>query len=45
MANYAKLVVFQKADELAYQIYKATEHFPIAEIYGLTSQLNGKPTF
>ena len=37
--GYKKLVVWQKADELAYQIYLATKSFPKEEIYGITSQL------
>jgi four helix bundle protein len=39
MANYKDLIVFQKADELAFQIYKATEKFPKSEMFGLTSQI------
>ena len=39
MAKHQDLIVFQKADELAYQIYKATEHFPKTEMYSLTSQI------
>ena len=39
MANYKKLIVFQKADELAFKVYEATKSFPKEEIYGLTSQL------
>jgi four helix bundle protein len=39
MAKHHDLVVFQKADELAFKIYKLTEEFPKAEIFGLTSQL------
>jgi four helix bundle protein len=39
MANYNDLIVFMKADELAFQIYKATEAFPKAEMFGLTSQI------
>jgi len=39
MPNYKDLIVFQKADELAFQIYKATDKFPKAEIFGLTSQI------
>jgi four helix bundle protein len=39
MANYNDLIVFRKADELAFQIYKATEAFPKAEMFGLTSQI------
>jgi four helix bundle protein len=39
MANYKNLIVFQKADELTFQIYKLTEAFPRSEIFGLTSQI------
>ena len=39
MANYRDLIVFQKADELAFQIYKLTEKFPKSEMFGLTSQI------
>ena len=39
MANYKDLIVFQKADALAYRIYKATEPFPKSEMFGLTSQI------
>jgi four helix bundle protein len=39
MANYKTLIVFQKADELALRLYKATESFPKSEIFGVTSQL------
>lgn len=37
--GYQKLIVWQKADELAYQIYLTTENFPKKEQYGLTSQI------
>lgn len=37
--GHKKLIVWQKADELAYQIYLATKNFPKEEIYGITSQL------
>lgn len=37
--GYKKLVVWQKADVLAYQIYLATHEFPKEEIYGITSQI------
>lgn len=37
--GYKKLIVWKKADELAYQIYIATKKFPKEEIYGITSQL------
>lgn len=39
MAKYRDLIVFQKADALAFSIYRATETFPKSEIFGLTSQL------
>lgn len=39
MGKYQELIVFQKADELALQIYKITETFPKEETCGLTSQL------
>lgn len=37
--GYKKLIVWQKADEFAYQVYLSTKNFPKEEIYGLTSQL------
>jgi len=37
--SYKKLIVWQKADEFAYQIYIATKSFPREEVYGITSQL------
>jgi four helix bundle protein len=36
---YRKLIVWQKADELAYQIYLVSKEFPREEVYGITSQL------
>ena len=36
---YRRLVVWQKADELAYQIYHATKAFPEDERFGLVSQM------
>lgn len=39
IAGYKKLIVWQKADDLAYQIYLETKKFPKEEIYGITSQL------
>lgn len=36
---YKELKVWQKADELAIEVYKATKRFPRDEIYGITSQL------
>jgi len=37
--TYKELIVWQKADELAIEVYKVTKGFPKDEIYGLTSQL------
>lgn len=37
--GYKKLIVWQKADDLAYQVYMVTKTFPKEEIYGITSQL------
>jgi four helix bundle protein len=37
--GYKKLIAWQKADDLAYQVYLETKKFPRDEIYGITSQL------
>jgi four helix bundle protein len=37
--TYRELLVWQKAEALAVHIYRATEQFPKAETYGLTSQI------
>lgn len=37
--GYKKLIVWQKADDLAYKIYIAAKSFPEDELYGITSQL------
>jgi four helix bundle protein len=37
--RYQDLIAWQKAKRLATEIYRATESFPKAEMYGLTSQL------
>lgn len=37
--GYKKLIVWEKADELAYQTYLETRKFPREEQYGMTSQL------
>ena len=39
MARHKNLIVLQKADELAFQVYKITESFPKNEMFGLTSQI------
>lgn len=36
---YRKLIAWQKADELAFQIYQATKNFPPEEKFGLVSQM------
>ena len=33
------MLIWQKADELAFKIYKVSKEFPKEEIYGITSQL------
>ena len=37
--GFRKLIVWQRAHQLALLIYKLTENFPKSEIYGLTSQV------
>ncbi len=37
--GYKKLIVWQKADELAHQVYVATKELPREEMYGITSQI------
>ena len=37
--GYKKLIVWQKADQLARQVYLETKKFPKEETYGITSQL------
>lgn len=39
MQNHKKLIVWQKADALAFDVYKVTEKFPKSELFGITSQL------
>ncbi|MFA5974880.1 MAG: four helix bundle protein [Elusimicrobiota bacterium] len=39
MREYKKLLVWQKANELAHQIYTISESFPKEHRFGLTSQL------
>lgn len=38
-SGYRKLIVWQKADDLAVQIYQTTKIFPREEMFGVTSQL------
>ena len=37
--GYRSLVVWQKADELAFQVYLITKNFPKEEMFSLTSQM------
>lgn len=37
--GYRGLMVWQKADELAFNVFRATQKFPKEELYGLTSQM------
>ena len=37
--RWYNLEVWRLADELAFQVYKATQHFPKVEMFGLTSQI------
>jgi len=37
--GYKKLIIWKKADELAFKIYKATKDFPKEEMYGIVSQI------
>ncbi|MFH1478519.1 MAG: four helix bundle protein [Candidatus Omnitrophota bacterium] len=37
--GYKKLLVWQKAHDLAYKVYLVTKNFPKDEMYGVTSQL------
>jgi len=37
--SFKDLVVWQKSRDLAVKIYKTTESFPKAELYGLTNQM------
>lgn len=37
--GYRKLLVWQKADELTFQVYSTTKNFPKDELFGLISQM------
>ncbi|MBZ9571773.1 four helix bundle protein [Patescibacteria group bacterium] len=37
--GYRRLIVWQKADELAFQVYVATKIFPREELFSLVSQM------
>ncbi len=39
MRNYKNIKTWQRADQLAISVYKATKEFPKEELYGITSQL------
>ncbi len=39
MRDYRELKVWEKAHHYTLEVYKATQHFPKEELYGLTSQL------
>ncbi len=39
MLHWRELEVFKKAHELTLEIYKLTESYPKAELFGITSQL------
>jgi four helix bundle protein len=39
MHAYESIVAWQRADDLAVEVYRVTERFPRAELYGLTSQM------
>jgi four helix bundle protein len=39
MRDFHNLVVWQRSHELTLQLYRATEKFPKAEVFGLTSQI------
>jgi four helix bundle protein len=39
MKPHHKLTVWQKAIDLVVEVYRATEHFPKEEIYGLINQM------
>ncbi len=44
MRDYRKLLVWQKAHQLALNIYKTVKHFPKEEMFGLTSQMKRAST-
>jgi len=39
MHNFEKLLVWQKSDEFAFQVYRTSKDFPEDEKFGLTAQL------
>jgi four helix bundle protein len=44
MTYYKELIVWQKAHDLALEVYKVTQKFPKTEIYALTSQVRRAAT-
>lgn len=42
--SYKKLIVYQKSNDLAFDIYRATNYFPGNELYGITSQMRRAST-
>lgn len=44
MGSFKELIVWQKAHNFVLEIYKATESFPQAEQFGLTSQIRRAAT-
>ena len=42
--SYNKLVVFQKANSLALEVYRVTKYFPGDELHGITSQMRRAAT-
>lgn len=39
MKDFRKLQVWEKAHYLTWDVYRVTQHFPKAELYGLTGQM------
>ncbi|NTV29774.1 MAG: four helix bundle protein [Candidatus Omnitrophica bacterium] len=39
MSGFKELIFWQRADELAFQIYRLTRSSPSEELYGMTSQI------
>jgi four helix bundle protein len=39
MSNYKNLIIWQKSDELALEVYRLSDRFPKHELFGITSQL------
>ena len=39
MGSFKDLIVWKRAEELAFQVYRETRRFPKDELYGMTSQM------